>query len=258
MSSIVASNCPMIVIPDDFPGYPIELFCVSNSIKEDLESVLIPGGMIHDRIEMLACNIAADHKYEPFTVLCVLKGGYQFFGELLDKLRQLYRFTSFAETIKPSPFSSANDSLSNGSSSSSSSSSTVHQHAGNFAQRIDIEFIRLKSYVNDNTTGAVTTIGLETLRSLKGKRVLVVEDIIDTGLSMHHLVQLLKESEVAEFRIASLFVKRNPVNTFIPDYAGFELPNKFVVGFNLDYNEYFRDLNHVCVISEKGKLKYAS
>lgn len=243
MSSI-AEKCPMIVIPDDFPGHPIELFCVSNSIKEDLESVLIPGGMIHDRIEMLACNIAADLKYEPFTVLCVLKGGYQFFGELLDKLRQLYRFTSFAETIKPSLTNITNGSSHN-------------HHTGNFAQRIDIEFIRLKSYVNDGSSGQISIVGMETLRSLKGKRVLVVEDIIDTGLSMFHLVKLLKEAGVAEFRVASLFVKRNPVNTFIPDYAGFELPNKFVVGFNLDYNEYFRDLNHVCVISDKGKKKYA-
>ncbi|KAF8794515.1 Hypoxanthine-guanine phosphoribosyltransferase like protein [Argiope bruennichi] len=56
----------------------------------------------------------------------------------------------------------------------------------------------------------------------------------------------------------SLFVKRTPKSSgYRPDYTGFEVPNKFIVGYALDYNEFFRDLNHVCIISETGRLKYA-
>ncbi|GBO01471.1 Hypoxanthine-guanine phosphoribosyltransferase, partial [Araneus ventricosus] len=55
-----------------------------------------------------------------------------------------------------------------------------------------------------------------------------------------------------------LFVKRTPKSSgYRPDYTGFEVPNKFIVGYALDYNEFFRDLNHVCIISETGRLKYA-
>lgn len=54
-----------------------------------------------------------------------------------------------------------------------------------------------------------------------------------------------------------LLVKRVPHSSAcVPDYVGFEIPNRFVVGYALDYNEYFRDLNHICVISDTGKMKY--
>lgn len=57
--------------------------------------------------------------------------------------------------------------------------------------------------------------------------------------------------------LLSLLVKRTPRSDgFRPDYAGFEIPNLFVVGYALDYNEYFRDLNHICVINEHGKEKH--
>lgn len=58
-------------------------------------------------------------------------------------------------------------------------------------------------------------------------------------------------------KVAGLLVKRVPHSSAcVPDYVGFEIPNRFVVGYALDYNEYFRDLNHICVISDTGKMKY--
>jgi hypoxanthine phosphoribosyltransferase len=84
------------------------------------------------------------------------------------------------------------------------------------------------------------------------------QDIIDTGGTMTRLLKLLETYKPANVRVASLLVKRTPKSTgYRPDYAGFEIPDAFVVGYALDYNEYFRDLNHVCVINEKGKAKYA-
>ncbi|TKC38744.1 hypothetical protein EI555_006089 [Monodon monoceros] len=75
-------------------------------------------------------------------------------------------------------------------------------------------------------------------------------DIIDTGKTMQTLLSLVKQHNPKMVKVASLLVKRTP------RIVGFEIPDKFVVGYALDYNEYFRDLNHVCVISRTGKAKY--
>ena len=73
---------------------------------------------------------------------------------------------------------------------------------------------------------------------------LIVEDIIDTGRTMVKLLDLLKQYSPKSIRVTSLFVKRTPLsNGYVPEYVGFNIPNKFIVGCNMDYNEYFRDLN---------------
>nr|KAF6435577.1 hypoxanthine phosphoribosyltransferase 1 [Rousettus aegyptiacus] len=86
---------------------------------------------------------------------------------------------------------------------------------------------------------------------------LFLKDIIDTGKTMQTLLSLVKQHNPKMVKVASLLVKRTPRSVgYRPDFVGFEIPDKFVVGYALDYNEYFRDLNHVCVISETGKAKY--
>ena len=100
-------------------------------------------------------------------------------------------------------------------------------------------------------------IGGDDLSTLTGKNVLIVEDIIDTGKTMQALLSLVKRHNPKMVKVASLLVKRTPRSvSYRPDFVGFEIPDKFVVGYALDYNEHFRDLNHVCVISETGKAKY--
>lgn len=116
----------------------------------------------------------------------------------------------------------------------------------------------MKSYVDDKSTGNVTVVGLDSMECLKGKNLLIVEDIIDTGRTMAALLEHLKTFEPNEIKVASLFVKRSPGSSgYRPDYCGFEIPDKFVVGYALDYNDHFRDLSHVCTISNQGKQKYA-
>jgi len=228
-------SSPAVDVSDHFNGYPLESFCVTPNLANHLNSVLIPGGFVQDRIERLACDIAIDLANEPFVALCVLKGGYQFFSDLLDKIRQLYRYRSSSETLSKDLLDERLD-----------------------AQQIRVEFIRLKSYEDEKTTGDIKVIGIESLDSLRGKNVLIVEDIIDTGKTMVKLIELLKQYDLKSIRVTSLFVKRTPLsNGYIPDYVGFNIPNKFIVGCNMDYNEYFRDLNHVCVMSEIGKEKYS-
>ena len=141
-------------ISDEAKGYPKESFCLAGHFRRDIESVLIPGGVISDRIERLACDVANSIGHESFTALCVLKGGYQFFSDLLDQIRQFYRFASFSEFQPPSPISTNRD-----------SSESVSRKS---PQQIRAEFIRVKSYENDASTGKVTITGITDLESLRG------------------------------------------------------------------------------------------
>ena len=75
---------------------------------------------------------------------------------------------------------------------------------------------------------------------------------------MQKLLSLLDKYKPKKVRVASLLVKRvDGKRNYTPDYVGFEVPNKFVVGYALDYNEYFRDLNHICILNDKGIYKYS-
>ncbi|XP_054162690.1 hypoxanthine-guanine phosphoribosyltransferase-like [Oppia nitens] len=231
MSLKMPTKSPFITISDNFDGYPLESFNINPYLATNLDRVLIPGGFIQDRIERLACDIAIDLADEPFVALCVLKGGYVFFNDLLDKIRHFYRYRYASQTPNETT---------------------------DLAQQMKVEFIRLKSYENERSTSDLKVIGIESLESLRGKNVLIVEDIIDTGKTMVRLLELLKGYNLKTIRVTSLFVKRTPLsNGYTPDYVGFNIPNKFIVGCNMDYNEYFRDLNHVCVMSEIGKQKYS-
>lgn len=178
----------------------------------------------------MACDIAVDLANEPFTALCVLKGGYLFFNDLLEKIRRLYRYRVM----------------------------DLADEVADEAQQIRVEFIRLKSYENEQSTDNIQVIGIESLDSLRGKNVLIVEDIIDTGRTMVKLLSLLKTYSPKSIRVTSLFVKRTPLsNGYVPEYAGFNIPNKFVVGCSLDYNEHFRDLNHLCILNSLGKERFS-
>jgi hypoxanthine phosphoribosyltransferase len=74
---------------------------------------------------------------------------------------------------------------------------------------------------------------------------------------MTKLLETLKQYDPLQVKVASLLVKRTPLSVgYKPDYTGFEIPNSFVVGYALDYNEYFRDLNHICIINDNGIKKY--
>ncbi|CAD7682771.1 unnamed protein product [Nyctereutes procyonoides] len=207
-------------ISDDEPGYDLDLFCIPHHYAEDLEKVFIPHGLIMDRTERLARDVMKEMGGHHIVALCVLKGGYKFFADLLDYIKALNRNSD-----------------------------------GSIPMTVD--FIRLKSYCNDQSTGDIKVIGGDDLSTLTGKNVLIVEDIIDTGKTMQTLLSLVKEHNPKMVKVASLLVKRTPRSVgYKPDFVGFEIPDKFVVGYALDYNEYFRDLNHVCVISETGKAKY--
>jgi len=100
----------------------------------------------------------------------------------------------------------------------------------------EIIFIRLMSYHGLESSGTVkTVIGLD--QNIENRHIIVVEDIIDSGQTMHNFLQDLKEKNPASISIATLLLKPGALQFPIePDYVGFEIPTKFVVGYGLDYD----------------------
>ncbi len=114
---------------------------------------------------------------------------------------------------------------------------------------VEIEFVQLSSYGSGKeTSGKIKVVrGLRT--PVKGRHVLVVEDIIDTGLSANFLLNYLRKRKPASLKLCALLDKPERRRVTVPiDYLGFTVPNKFIVGYGIDWNEKFRHLPEICFI----------
>ena len=114
----------------------------------------------------------------------------------------------------------------------------------------EISFIKLSSYENTNSTGTIKElIGLK--EDVKGMDIIIVEDIIDTGETIAHVIKKLKEFEPRSLEIATLLLKPDVFQKNIPlKYVGFKIPHKFVIGYGLDYNGLGRNLKDIYQIKE--------
>ncbi|MEX2595119.1 MAG: hypoxanthine phosphoribosyltransferase [Anditalea sp.] len=110
---------------------------------------------------------------------------------------------------------------------------------------VEISFMKVSSYASMSSTGKIKSlIGLE--KDLLDKDVIIVEDIVDTGLSMSYILEVIKEKKPNSVQIVSLLLKPDALTKNISvKYVGFEIPNKFVVGYGLDYDGYGRNLKEV-------------
>ena len=118
----------------------------------------------------------------------------------------------------------------------------------------EVTFVKLSSYQGLTSTGIVETL-LDVSEDLKGRSVIILEDIIDTGRTLQKLVHLFSNTNVKEFRIASLFYKAEIYNGEYPiDYVGMEIPSKFIVGYGLDYNELGRNLKQVYQLKQTNMI----
>ncbi|VDN56728.1 unnamed protein product, partial [Dracunculus medinensis] len=198
--------------------FELDSFQIPNCYYDDLSSVIIPEGFIKDRVKRLSQEIFAETGDQPLVMLCILKGSFRFFTTLVGEL-----------TIARASCS----------------------------ESLTVDFIRIRSYVNTEQSAGIEILGLSSLDELKGKNILIVEDIIDSGRTISKLVSTLNDIGVKKIWTAVLLSKRvTRLEKVMEDFVAFDIPNKFVVGYGLDYNQKFRDLNHICLVNQKGIEKY--
>ena len=120
----------------------------------------------------------------------------------------------------------------------------------NIEVECEISFVKFSSYQGSETTGIVNQV-MGLMESIEGRDVIIVEDIVDTGLKMHKMLETLQQSNPASLAIASLFLK--PARLRVPvdvKYSAFEIPDRFIVGYGLDYDGLGRNLPDVYDVKE--------
>jgi hypoxanthine phosphoribosyltransferase len=194
-------------------------FVIPQKHQRYVSHVVLSRGLILDRIEKLAYEIANDYRDQEVYLLIVLKGAVLFGTYLQEKIYEQ---------------------------SKKDDGNNIH---------IYLNYVQLISYHNNTSTGSVKILDSETLVKMKNKNVVIVEDIYDSGLCMDQFLKYLRTFEPADIKTCVLLQKMNKKNLDYGlkiDYLGFLIPNLFVIGFGNDYNEEFRDLNHLCIINQEG------
>jgi hypoxanthine phosphoribosyltransferase len=114
----------------------------------------------------------------------------------------------------------------------------------------EIDFMAISSYGGQTDSSGVVRILKDLDTNIKGRHVLVVEDIIDSGLTLSYLMRNLRSREPASLEICALMTKPARREIDVPvRYVGFEIPNRFVIGYGLDFGERYRNLPYVGVLS---------
>jgi len=112
-----------------------------------------------------------------------------------------------------------------------------------------IEFIGISSYGKGKTSSGEVKVTKDLDVSVEGHHVIIVEDILDTGITLSYLMKLLAQRKPKSLRIATLLDKPERRQSSVDaDYVGFKIPDEFVVGYGLDYAEDYRNLKDVCVL----------
>lgn len=114
----------------------------------------------------------------------------------------------------------------------------------------EISFVKIASYSGTETTGVMNDIiGLN--QDISGRHVIIVEDIVDTGLTMKHTIETLKQKNPASVSICTLLTKPDKLQVELTlDYVAFSIPNLFVVGYGLDYDQHGRNLKDIYQVVE--------
>lgn len=156
------------------------------------------------RVQALANAINQDFFGQEVVMVCVLKGSFIFFTDLIRKVNIPVR----------------------------------------------TEFISVSSYGDDNFSSGELKMELDVTGAIEGENVIIVEDIVDTGLTIHELTKHFIAKNPNELKLASLLYKPNKLKHSINiDYLGFEIEDKFVIGYGLDYAGRYRELPYLGVLN---------
>ena len=115
-------------------------------------------------------------------------------------------------------------------------------------QKVEFEFIDVSSYQGTSSTGKLT-INKDLETSVEGKHVILLEDIVDTGRTLSYLIEYLKEKKPASLKLCTLLDKPSRrVIDVNADYIGFTIPDAFIVGYGLDYDQKYRNLPYIGIL----------
>jgi len=122
-----------------------------------------------------------------------------------------------------------------------------------------VDFMGISTYGKGKTSSGEVRVTKDLDIELEGTDVLIVEDIVDSGVTLNYLMHLLEQRRPKSIRIAALLDKperrQRPVHVH---YVGFQIPDRFVVGYGLDYAEKYRNLDDVCVLDDMGEASTAA
>ena len=121
---------------------------------------------------------------------------------------------------------------------------------------LTLDFLEVTSYGDSSVSSGIVKITKDFKYPLENRHILIVEDIIDTGLTLNFLVKNVLLRKPASVKIAALVVKYGRHHFEYPiDYRGFDIEDDFIVGYGMDYAGYYRNLNHIAILDEDRQLK---
>ncbi|MCH5279380.1 MAG: hypoxanthine phosphoribosyltransferase [Christensenellaceae bacterium] len=121
-----------------------------------------------------------------------------------------------------------------------------------FEDYCELDFLSISSYGNARKTSGIVRLNKDLDMSITGRHVIIVEDIIDSGLTMNHLTSLLRARNPESIKIVTLLDKPERRECAItPDYVGFVIPNEYVVGYGLDYAGVYRNMPYVGILKSE-------
>ena len=172
-------------------------------MDKDIESILFSEEQLQECVARVAGEITRDFQGREPVFVCVLKGSFVFFADLVRRVELKSR----------------------------------------------VDFIAASSYGGGSTTTGNVKITKDLSTNVEGRDVIVVEDIIDSGLTLSFLKNFLQQKNPASVSLVTLLDKPERRRVELkPDYVGFQIPDKFVVGYGLDYAEQYRYLPYVGIL----------
>lgn len=171
---------------------------------KEIEKILISQEEIKERLKEVAAQISKDYAGKDVLFVCVLRGAFIFFADLVRE-------------VKCNP---------------------------------EVDFIAVSSYGAGTSSSGEVKMIKDLSAPIANKHVLIVEDIVDTGITLKYLKELLAARQPASLKICTLLDKPGRrIADLHPEYSLFSIPNEFVIGYGLDYDEKYRTLKDVCILS---------